>query len=300
MKVQIPADVPRDKEKTYLANYKLATKNTGKLMLFAGDQRVEHLNDDFYGEGISPEDATPKHLFDIASKAKIGLFATQFGLMNRYAREYPKIPYLVKLNSKTHLVKTDQIDPVSRAWFSVTQVVDSARKAGITVVAVGYTVYLGSEFENDMLIEAAQIVHEAHKHGLLAVIWMYPRGKAIVDELDPHLIAGAADVASALGADFIKVNYPRSFGQSQALAFKEAILAAGNSGVICAGGSSTDAREFLQVLHDQIHISGARGNATGRNVHQKSLKEAVAFCNAIYAIVVEGKSVDQAYKLMEK
>ena len=53
----------------------------------------------------------------------------------------------------------------------------------------------------------------------------------------------------------------------------------------------------MQRLYDQIHISGAAGNATGRNIHQKSYEEAVRMCNAIYAITVENKTVDEALKI---
>jgi len=67
--------------------------------------------------------------------------------------------------------------------------------------------------------------------------------------------------------------------------------------VVCAGGSSDDVEAFLERLHDQIHVSGASGNATGRNIHQKSLKAAVRMCNAIYAITVDGKTVNQAMKI---
>jgi len=55
-------------------------------------------------------------------------------------------------------------------------------------------------------------------------------------------------------------------------------------------------RSFSKRLHDQIHVSGASGNATGRNIHQKSLEEAVRMCNAIYDITVNGKSVEEAMK----
>lgn len=54
---------------------------------------------------------------------------------------------------------------------------------------------------------------------------------------------------------------------------------------------------FLRTLHDQIHVSGASGNATGRNIHQKSLEEAIRICNAIYAITVEETSVEEALKI---
>ena len=54
---------------------------------------------------------------------------------------------------------------------------------------------------------------------------------------------------------------------------------------------------FLQTLHDQIHISGAFGNATGRNIHQKSLDEAVRFANAVSALTYDLVSVDEAHAI---
>jgi DhnA family fructose-bisphosphate aldolase class Ia len=47
-------------------------------------------------------------------------------------------------------------------------------------------------------------------------------------------------------------------------------------------------------------VSEASGNATGRNIHQKSLKEAVRMCNAIYAITVDGETVNEAMKIYMK
>lgn len=295
--VSVPLDVPGHARHKYIENYLKITKGTGRLMLFAGDQKVEHLNDDFFGAGIDPQDGDPEHLFQIASKANIGVFATQLGLIARYGMDYPDIPYLVKLNSKTDLAKTSQAEPLSRQWLDLEQVVEFKDYSGLNILGVGYTVYLGSEFEGLMLREAARLVFQAHRHGLITVLWMYPRGRAVKEEKDPHLIAGAAGVAAALGSDFAKVSYPQKTGQSSAEIFKEAIKAAGRTKVVCAGGGSTDAISFLKVLHDQIHISGAAGNATGRNIHQRSLAEAVRFCNAIYAITIENASAEEAWKI---
>ena len=111
--VIVPLDVPKAMREHYIANYLAITRESGRLMLFAGDQKVEHLNSDFYGEGIHPDDNNPEHLFRIASRAKIGVFVTQLGLIARYGMDYPDIHYLVKLNSKTNLVKTSQSDPFS-------------------------------------------------------------------------------------------------------------------------------------------------------------------------------------------
>ena len=123
-------------------------------------------------------------------------------------------------------------------------------------------------------------------------------GAAVKDEKDPHLIMSAAGVASALGADFVKVNAPKREGFNSAELLREPTRAAGRTKVVCAGGSSTDEKKFLQGLYDQIHTGGASGNATGRNIHQKSLAAAVAMCNAIYAITVENRTVDEAVALL--
>ncbi|MFH1656866.1 MAG: aldolase [bacterium] len=296
--IKVPADVPQVMREKYVKNYLEMTRNSGHLMLFAGDQKLEHLNDDFYGPEIHADDADPEHLFRIASQAKIGVFATQLGLIAKYGLDYKKVPYLVKLNSKTNLVGVEQQDPYNGTITEVEQVVEFKKSSGLKILAVGYTIYLGSESEAVMLREAATAVYKAHRHGLLTVLWIYPRGKAVKDEKDSHLIAGATGVAVCLGSDFVKINYPKKEGAESKEIFKEAVKAAGRTGVVCAGGSSTDAKAFLERLYDQIQ-SGAIGNATGRNIHQKSLTEAVNMCNAIYAITIEGKSVAEALPIYE-
>lgn len=295
--VIVPLDVPKAMRETYVNNYMEMTRGTGKLMLFAGDQKVEHLNDDFYGEGVPEDDADPEHLFRIASQAKIGVFATQLGLISRYGMDYRDVPYLVKVNSKTNIVETSQADPFSNLWYDVDQVAEFKENSGLKILGVGYTIYLGSEFEAEMLVQAAQVIYDAHQHGMLSVLWIYPRGEAVKDEKDPHLIAGATGVGACLGTDFVKVNYPKKEGAKSAEIFKEAIKAAGRTKVVCAGGSSDEAEAFLKKLYDQIHVSGAQGNATGRNIHQKPLDEAVRMCDAVYAITVEDASVEEALKI---
>jgi len=300
MKFQdIPADVPKEKVLEYKQTLEEVTNGSERLMLFAGDQKVEHLNNDFYGEGIAKDDNSPEHLFKIASQANISVFATQFGLISRYGREYRDVPYLVKLNSKTNIIPYDAKDPISQAWFSVEDVVAFKKSSGLNIKGVGYTVYLGSKYEHIMLSEAAQIVHKAHQNGLLAVLWIYPKGKFIEDEHDGHLIAGAAGVGVALGADFIKLKVPYDDnGNFKAQLLQEVTTAAGKSGVLCEGGSKTNEILFLKELYEQIHIGGSRGNGTGRNIHQRELQEAIKMANAIYAITCEDKNVEEAIKIL--
>ena len=301
--LKIPADVPAERRADYTEHYELITKGTGRLMLFAGDQKVEHLNDDFVGESsegaIAVEDGDPEHLFRIAEAGVVGCFAAQFGLIARYGLDYASVPYLVKINSKTHLIKTAQRDPRSLGWISVQDALD-LKRAGLNIVGVGFTVYPGSEFEAEQIAEAAQVCLEAHRQGLVAVLWIYPRGAAVAKEQDPHLLAGATGLGATLGADFCKVNYAKpEDGQSPAESFKEAVRAAGRTRVITAGGSSTSVEKFLQTLHDQINISGASGSATGRNIHQKDLKSAIQMTKAISSITYGGYEVAAAVRVYE-
>ena len=67
--VRVPADVMPESRDEYIENFMKATRGTGRLMLFACDQKIEHLNKDFYGEGIDIADAEPQHLFEIGRGA---------------------------------------------------------------------------------------------------------------------------------------------------------------------------------------------------------------------------------------
>jgi len=297
--VRVPADVLVEARETYVENYLKATRGTGRLMLYACDQKIEHLNSDFYGEGISPDDADPEHLFKIGSQGVVGILAGQRGLVARYAADYPDINYLIKINSKTNLVKGAQDDPYSPQLYDIATVLDM-RDSGVNVVGVGYTVYIGSDYESAMMQEAGQLIADAHAYGLIAVLWLYPRGKAVSDEKDAHLIAGAAGLALCLGADFVKVNPPKATDDnSSAELLKEAATAAGRTGLVCAGGSTVDAKTFLSQLWEQIHVGGATGNATGRNIHQRDLDEAVRLTKAISAITLDDADVDRALRVFE-
>lgn len=300
LKIQdIPADVPKNKIKEYKKNWELATKKTGNLLLFAGDQKIEHLNSDFFGKEIDIEDKNPKHLFEIASKAEIGVFAAQMGLISMYGRKYDKIPYLIKMNSKTNLVPGN--NALSLSLYDIEDVIDFKKQSGLNILGIGYTIYLGSSEEMKMLKEASRMIHEAHKNGLLAVIWIYPRGEKIKNEDDIHLIAGGAGVAHCLGADFVKVKYPyKSKTKDIPEKYKEVVEAAGKTGVLCVGGSAKNSKSLLEDIDKQINISGSKGVAIGRNIHQKSTEEAIKFVKAVSAIVNHGKTLKEALDILKK
>ena len=302
-KYHVPADVPNELVDTFIQNMDAATAGTGKMNLFACDQKIEHLNDDFYdgGETIPHTSNDPEHLFQIGQRCHkdgtIGVLASQLGLISHYARDYPDIPYLVKLNSKSHMVGTGQRDPISQALWDMDDVMSLVHN-GINVVGIGYTIYIGSEFEHEMFSEAAQFIRQAHELGMISVVWMYPRGKAVSHEKDPQLISGAAGVAACIGADFAKVNYPKAWeGMTQSESLAIASQAAGRTGIICSGGGTLPPTEFLQRLWEQMNISGCSGAATGRNIHQKETEAAVRMTAACHAIICKGATVEDALSI---
>ena len=295
----IPLSVPKNKQKEYKKNWQLATKKTGKLLLFAGDQKIEHLNNDFVGKSINKEDEHPEHLFKIASQANIGVFASHLGLISRYGSKYNKIPYVIKMNGKTNLYKTKDVH--SQALCTIENVIKVKEMNNLNIVGVGYTIYLGSKYEKEMLSEASKIIFNAQQKGLLTILWIYPRGPHIKNDEDIHLNAGAAGVANALGADFVKLKYPYTkTTNTTAKNYQEVINAAGNTNVICVGGSQKSVNNYLKLVHEQINKSKTAGVAVGRNIHQRSLKDAIKLVNALGAIIYDNKSLKEAQNIFKK
>lgn len=280
--ILIPADVPLAAQDEFRKNYEAITRSTGRLFIFAADHKMEHLDEDFSGPGIDPAAHDPEHIFRIGSKAHIGAFATQLGLIARYGKLYPEINYIAKLNSKTNLIPPREKDPMSKQLWSIDEVIALKRDSGLAVRGIGLTIYVGSEYEESMLEQAAHAINQAHQHGLIATLWMYPRSHFISDETEYHLLAGAAGVAACLGADFVKIQPPHPDGsRSSAELLKFIVQAAGNTKVICAGGKQHDPQLLIKEVHEQITIGGSSGIAIGRNIWQHSLDDAVALANKL-------------------
>lgn len=300
--ITIPADVPRNAQQEFTKNYAAITHNTNRLFLFSCDQKIEHLHEAFdpCNPSIHADALDPEHLFRIASHGSIGAMAAQLELIARYAKQYPSIHYIAKLNSKTNLIPTNQKDPLSAQLWDIEDVLTFKQESHVSICGVGVTVYLASEFEDRMLSFAAETVFNAHQHGLVVIIWMYPRGKAVKDETDAHLIAGAAGAANALGADFVKIKAPMSTAtKSSAQLLQEIVTAAGNTKVICSGGEKVSPEQYLETLHDQLHRGKSAGTATGRNIFQISLSQACALTKAISALVYDNEPLSKALNLLK-
>mgnify|MGYP000271227476 CR=1 FL=1 len=240
----IPADVAPDKQELFAQNYATITKNTGRLFLFACDHKIEHLNDDFHGKGIHPDALDPEHLFAIAQKGTVGAMATHPSFIARYGNQYKDINYIAKLNGKTNVLPEKKHNALSAPLWGVEDVITMQQDSNLKIRGIGITIYLGSEYEQEMLSHAAQAIFDAHQHGLIAIVWAYLRGDTIKDDRNPHLLAGAAGLANALGADFVKIKSPKIKDSHEIL--QVITLAAGNTQTICSGGKLKDKKDFLE------------------------------------------------------
>lgn len=274
----IPATVPPDKHALFTQHYNAITKNTENLLLFTADHKIQSLNKEFSGTKLPEEVGNPEHIFSIAQKSNVGALTVHLGLMSRYGAQFPSLNYIPKLDGKTNLTPTS---PYSQQMWTVDDALTVAKNASLNLCGVAYTVYIGSEYEHEMLTEAATIIKNAHTNGLVTVLWMYPRGEKVKNERAPDIVAGAAGLGASLGSDFVKVNEPETGPQD----LKLAVQAAGNTKVLVAGGAIDDNPVALvQNIKQQLEI-GTSGVVMGRNIFQHSLEDAIKIADSVAAVI---------------
>ncbi len=227
---------------------KIAKK--GKALFLAYDQGLEHGPSDFNDKNVDP-----LYIFELAKKGGCTAIVLQKGIVEKYREELKKfkIPLIMKLNGKTNLFRGD---PISRQLCTVKEAI----KLGAS--AVGFTIYIGSQHEGNMLSDFENIQREAHKRGLPVVAWVYARGSSVRIKPSGELMAYAARTGLEIGADIIKIKYDGNFKS-----LKWAVESAGRTKVVIAGGLKKDQKLFLKQVKD-IMNAGAIGLAVGRNIWQ--------------------------------
>lgn len=236
-----------------------------KAMFLAYDQGLEHGPTDFNDKNVDPA-----YVIEIARKGKFSGLILQKGIAERYNREIKSsgVPLILKLNGKTSLVKGE---PLSVQLCTVKEALKLGAKA------VGYTIYIGSANEAQMLREFEGIEREAHSRSLSVIAWIYPRGKAVDKMPEKILLPYAARAGLELGADIVKLHWS---GDVESL--KWAVKSAGRCRVVVAGGSKKGEVEFLKHARDALK-AGASGVAVGRNIWQS--KDPVALAEKLRKIV---------------
>ncbi len=218
-------------------------------MLLAYDQGFEHGPVDFNEKNIDPT-----YVMNIAKNGYFTGVIFQEGVAAKYYEKDSGVPLILKLNGKTSFQKDE---PLSLQLCTVDRAIE------LGAVGVGYTVFVGSEHEEEMMREFSRIEDEAHAKGLIVIAWMYPRGKKVEGkEKEKDIVAYAARLGMELNADMVKVPYTgdrESFGW--------VVKSAGKTGVLMSGGNKTDWLS-LEAEVRGVMDAGARGIAVGRNVWQ--------------------------------
>ena len=258
----------------------------GTLMLLPIDQGIEHGPRDFFP---NPASKDPEYQFRLAAEAGYSALACQIGLAEKYYPDYAgQVPLILKVNGKT------DIPPSDRAFSSCNASVEDAVRLGAD--AVGYTLYVGSPRQDEDLAQLRGVREDCDRYGMPLVIWSYPRGEAVESKGGQnsfYAIDYAARLAMEMGADIVKLNFPKSSDKdkdapapynemdlSPEEAVSHIVQSAGRALVVLSGGSRTDDETVLSHTRTILEAGGS-GVIFGRNVWQREWSEALEIIEQI-------------------
>lgn len=236
------------------------TSRRGRGILLVYDHGFEHGPVDFDERSVDPA-----WIMEIADSGYFTGVVCQKGIASKYypsasSGQVRKVPLIVKLNGKTAFHEGEE--PLSLQNCTVDEAV------ALGAVGVGYTIYVGSEHEQEMISEFSKIEEEAHEKGLAVLGWMYPRGKHIegldgLGGLDENTLAYAARLGLELNCDAVKIKYT-----GDVESFKKVVAAAGRAKVFVVGGPKAQDTEDVYQMAREVIDAGAVGLVVGRNVWQ--------------------------------
>jgi class I fructose-bisphosphate aldolase len=279
--------------------------NTGYLSILPVDQGIEHSA----GASFAPNPMyfDPENIVRLAIEGGCNAVASTFGVLASVARKYAhKIPFIVKFNHNELLTYPNKFDQVFFAH--IRQAWDMG------AVAVGATIYFGSDNSTRQITEVSEAFAEAHDLGLATILWCYTRNNAFKSGgVDYHtsadLTGQANHLGATIGADIIKQKLPENNGGYRALRLADSSygkldermytdLASdhpidltryqvlnnymGRIGLINSGGPSgkNDIAEAVKtaVINKR---AGGTGLISGRKAFQKPMPQGVEILNAI-------------------
>lgn len=277
------------KARLYNLLYNYGPKN-GTLFILPIDQGLEHGPIDFLD---NPDAEHPHFQFELAINGGFSAIACHIGLAEKYYSKYAgQIPLILKLNGRTNIPSNDN------AFSSLDANVKDAVKLGAS--AVGYTLFVGSPRQADDIAQLTQIRRECEEYGMPLIVWAYPRGSAIeakggIDTI--YAVDYAAREALELGADIVKVNFPKPANQLCPEKYREhtknwnlkqriekVVSSAGRAMLIFSGGSKISEPELLERVQAGMEAGGS-GCIFGRNLWQRPFDEAVDLAQKISEIL---------------
>lgn len=297
--------VPSDRSNTVLRNLQNFFNHgrlagTGYLSILPVDQGIEHSG----GASFAPNPIyfDPENIVKLAIEGGCNGVASTLGVLGAVSRRYAhKLPFILKLNHNELLSYPNRYD--QRIFASVTQAFDMG------AVAVGATIYYGSEESHRQIEEITQAFQQAHELGMFTVLWCYLRNSAFVkDGVDYHEAADLTGQANHLGAtieaDIIKQKQPTNNGGYNVLKFGKthksvyeklttdhpidltryqvANCYMGRIGLINSGGPSGE-NDLQQAVKTAVinKRAGGMGLITGRKAFQKPMKDGIEIFHAL-------------------
>jgi fructose-bisphosphate aldolase, class I len=250
----------------------------GTAMFLPYDHGLEHGPRDFRGH---PEGGDPKHIMRLAVEGCFNGVALQIGLARKFYWDYAgEVPLVLKLNGKTDIPSS--ADPLSPVNATVAEAVE------LGADAVGYTLYVGSPSQERDFAQYLRVREDAERFGMPLIVWAYPRGAAIDAKGGRdsfYAVDYAARVASELGADMVKVNFPQPGKRdgvpreyrgdlTPAAAIQAVVRSANRTLLLVSGGEHTDDDAMVEKARESM-AAGATGLIFGRNVFQRSHAESM-------------------------
>ncbi|MFC1646168.1 3-hydroxy-5-phosphonooxypentane-2,4-dione thiolase, partial [Candidatus Omnitrophota bacterium] len=127
----------------------------------------------------------------------------------------------------------------------------------LNVSAVALSVYIGSEHENQTLLNLSKLINEGQRYGI-PVLAVTAVGKEL-EKRDARYLALCCRICAELGAQMVKTYYCQDF---------EKVTKGCPIPVVIAGGPKLDTdKDAFQLAHDAIK-QGAAGVDMGRNIWQ--------------------------------
>ncbi|PKL79684.1 MAG: fructose-bisphosphate aldolase [Candidatus Melainabacteria bacterium HGW-Melainabacteria-1] len=295
-----------DRSPNVLRNYQLLLNSgrlggTGYVSILPVDQGIEHTAAASFAP--NPIYFDPENIVKLAIEGGCNAVASTLGVLGSVARKYAhKIPFILKLNHNELLTYPNIHDQTMFAD------VDQAFNMG--AVAVGATVYFGSEDSRRQIWEISQAFKYAHELGLVTILWCYLRNSGFTkDGTDYHVAADLTGQANHLGvtigADIIKQKLPENNGGFNAIKFGKthkkvysdlssdnpidltryqiANCYMGRAGLINSGGASSGESDLAEAVKTAVinKRAGGMGLISGRKAFQRDMKEGAALLQAI-------------------
>ncbi len=154
----------------------------------------------------------------------------------------------------------------------------------LNVVGVGLSVFVGTEFEKQTLLNLAELVNQGERYGI-PVLGITAVGKEL-EKRDSRYLSLCCRICAELGAHIVKTYYCDDF---------EKVTSSCPVPVVIAGGPKLETEmDVFNMVHDAVG-KGAAGVDMGRNIWQHD--HPVAMIRAIRSIVHEDNGPKKALEL---